>query len=392
MRFVDLEAQQGRIKEGILRRIHQVLGHGQYIMGPEVQELEARLSAYVGVRHAVGCSSGTDALLMALMALGVGRGDAVLTTPFTFMATAEVIAMLGATPVFVDIDGGTFNLSADQLALAIQALRDGDPGIYPLPRDHGGARGLTLRGVIPVNLFGLTADYERIRCVAGAHGLFVVEDAAQSLGAEYLGKRSGSLGDVGCTSFYPSKPLGCYGDGGMCFTDDDDLAALLRSLRDHGNDAGRAYEGVRIGINGRLDTIQAAVLLAKLEIFPEELELRQRVASRYTALISCPGPGLSPLPPQVPSGHKSSWAVYSVLAQDEGHRSLLQGRMREEGIPFAVYYPKPLHLQPAFAYLGYREGDFPVSEEVSRRILSLPMHPYLEEEEQERIVAVISKV
>lgn len=390
MRFVDLQAQQGCIREEILRRIHQVLGHGQYIMGPEVQELEAKLSAYVGVKHAVACSSGTDALLMALMALGVGRGDAVFTTPFTFMATAEAIAIVGATPVFVDIDPRTFNLSADQLALAVKAVRDGDPGVYPLPRDHGDGQGLNLRGVIPVNLFGLTADYERIRDIARANGLFVVEDAAQSLGAEYFGKMSGSLGDMACTSFYPSKPLGCYGDGGMCFTDDDELAAVLRSLRDHGNDGNRRFEGVRIGINGRLDTIQAAVLLAKLEIFPGELELRQQVASRYTALMSCPGPGLAPLPPHVPSGHRSAWALYSVLARDEGHRSLLQGRLGSKGIPFGVYYPKPLHLLPAFAYLGYREGDLPVSEDVSRRILSLPMHPYLREEEQERIASALS--
>lgn len=390
MRFIDLEAQQGRIKEEILRRIHHVLGHGQYILGPEVQELEANLSAYVGVRHAVGCSSGTDALLMALMALGVGRGDAVLTTPFTFAATAEVIAMLGATPVFVDIDPRTFNLSADELPLALEAVQNGDRGVYPVPRGHGSAQRLTARGVVPVNLFGLPADYEGICAVARVHNLFVVEDAAQSFGAEYFGKKSGSLGDMACTSFYPSKPLGCYGDGGMCFTDDEDLAMVLRSLRDHGNDGGCRYESVRIGINGRLDTIQAAVLLAKLEIFPEELELRQQVASRYIDLMSSLGPGLSLLPPHVPSGHRSAWALYNILAQDEGHRSLLQGRLRELGIPCAVYYPKPLHLQPAFAYLGYRKGDFPVSEDVSTRILSLPMHPYLEVEEQERIVSALA--
>jgi UDP-2-acetamido-2-deoxy-ribo-hexuluronate aminotransferase len=386
VRFVDLQAQQERIKGGLLGRLHRVLDHGQYIMGPEVEELEERLASYVGVGHAVGCSSGTDALLMALMAHGVGPGDAVLTTAFTFVATAEVIALLGATPVFVDIDPCTFNISADALSLAVEALREGKPALHPLPLPARGGRRMVPRGIVAVDLFGLPADYGRIQAVAEAGGLFTIEDGAQSFGAEYRGRRSGSLGRIGCTSFYPSKPLGCYGDGGMCFTDDEGLALSLRSLRLHG-DGGRPYESVRIGINGRLDSLQAAVLLAKLEIFEEELAMRQEVAERYGSLLA----GSSGLvTPRVPPGSKSAWALYSVLARDEDHRSLLRRRLSEEGIPSAVYYPRPLHLQPAFSHLGYEEGDFPVSESVSRRILSLPMHPYLRPEEQERIAAVLS--
>ena len=280
MNFIDLNYQQHRIKSQLDARIRAVLSHGNYIMGPEVKELEDRLAAYVGAKHSIGCASGTDALLLALMAYGVGPGDAIFTTPFTFIATAEVISLLGATPVFVDINPQTFNLDPTKLELAIQAVKLGKNDIYPYPHNP-----LNPRGIIAVDLFGLPADYDRINSLAKAHGLFVVEDAAQSFGANYNGKKACALADIACTSFFPAKPLGCYGDGGMCFTDDDALAEVMKSLRVHGK-GGHKYDNVRIGVNGRLDTLQAAILLAKFEIFPEEVELRDQVAARYTELFA----------------------------------------------------------------------------------------------------------
>ena len=288
MQFVDLAYQQQRIKNQLDTRIQAVLAHGNYIMGPEVKELEDKLAAYVGAKHAIGCASGTDALLLALMAYGVGPGDAVFTTPFTFIATAEVISLLGATPVFVDIDPQTFNLDPAKLELAIQALKQNDQSIYPLPRSNSildprssplkrsapPTSDLQPRGIIAVDLFGLPADYDTINSIAKSHGLLVIEDAAQSFGANYKGKKACALADIACTSFFPAKPLGCYGDGGMCFTDDDTLAEVIKSLRVHGK-GGHKYDNVRIGINGRLDTLQAAILLAKFEIFPEEVDTSQ---------------------------------------------------------------------------------------------------------------------
>jgi dTDP-4-amino-4,6-dideoxygalactose transaminase len=392
MQFIDLAAQQRRIKQQIDDRIQRVLAHGKYIMGPEVPELEEKLAGYVGARHALGCASGTDALLLALMAYGVGPGDAIFTTPFTFIATAEVISLLGATPVFVDIEASTFNLDPARLKLAIQAVQAGDPAIHPLPGGRadrgGGPVSLRPRGVIPVDLFGLPADYGRIHTIAGEYGLWVMEDAAQSFGAACQGRMAGSLGHIGCTSFFPAKPLGAYGEGGMCFTDDDRLDEAMRSLRVHGQGQ-HQYDHVRIGLNGRLDSLQAAVLLAKFEIFPEEVELRQQVAQRYTDLLaSC-----SRLrTPSIPAGYLSAWAQYSLLAANAEHRAALQQKLKEEGIPTAIYYPKPLHLQPAFAGLGYQLGDFPVSEDYASRIFSLPMHPYLQGSEQERIAGLICRV
>lgn len=387
MDFIDLKRQQKRIKDFIDQRIQEVLRHGQYINGPEVSELEARLASYVGVKHALGCSSGTDALLMALMAFGVGPGDAIFTTPFTFVATAEVITLVGATPIFVDIDPATFNIDAAKLELAIEALKSSDPKVYPLPLPASDQAGnLRPRGVIPVDLFGLPADYDRIVSIAGEFGLFVIEDAAQAFGAEYKGEKACSFGNIGCTSFFPAKPLGCYGDGGMCFTDNDESADIMRSIQVHGKGEHK-YDNVRIGINGRLDTLQAAILLAKLDIFPEEVELRQLVADRYTQLIgSC-----SMLrAPRVPKGYKSAWAQYSVLPRNGAERSVLQDELKRIGVPTAVYYPMPLHAQTAYAYLGYKTGDFPVSESISQQIFSLPMHPYLEPAEQETVLAAIS--
>jgi dTDP-4-amino-4,6-dideoxygalactose transaminase len=390
MKFIDLEAQQNRIKSSLDQRIQTVLSHGQYINGPEVKELESRLASYVGVKHAIGCASGTDALLMALMACGAGPGDAIFTTPFTFIATAEVISLLGATPVFVDIDPSTFNLDPSKLESAIQALNANDPSIHPLPITPNPLPAIP-RGIVAVDLFGLPADYDRINAVARKHGLFVIEDAAQSFGAEYNGGRCCSLADIACTSFFPAKPLGCYGDGGMCFTDDDRAAEVLRSIRVHGM-GGEKYDNVRIGINGRLDTLQAAILLAKLEVFPEEAQLRQGVAERY-------GDGLrrglsesSSLTLQhIPSGTCSAWAQYSILARDMEERGAIQGSLKQSGIPTAVYYPKPLHRQQAFADLGYQVGDFPVSEGHANCIFSIPMHPYLKEDDQNRAVEAIRR-
>ena len=390
MNFIDLAAQQQRIKGQIDQNIQKVLTHGKYIMGPEIKELESKLAAYVGVKHAIGCASGTDALLMALMAYNVGPGDAIFTTPFTFIATAEVISLLGATPVFVDINPVTFNIDPAKLALAIQAVKFNDPSIHPLPRNHviPKTSNVTLspKGMIPVDLFGLPADYDAINRIAKEHGLFVIEDAAQSFGAEYKGKKACSLADIACTSFFPAKPLGCYGDGGMCFTDDGQLAEIMESIRVHGK-GGHKYDNVRIGINGRLDTLQAAILLAKFEIFPEEVQLRQEAAQRYTTLLTL---NSSLLTPHIPDGYKSVWAQYSLLAKDGDHRSSLQKQLQENKIPTAIYYPKPLHLQTAFKSLAYKESDFPVSENAADRIFSLPMHSYLAVQDQGKIGQVIA--
>jgi UDP-2-acetamido-2-deoxy-ribo-hexuluronate aminotransferase len=380
MDFIDLAAQQRRISEKLNANIARVLAHGQYVNGPEVRELEATLAAYVDVKHAVGCASGTDALLMALMALEIGPGDAVFTTPFTFIATAEVIGLLGATPVFVDIDPATFNIDPAKLAQAVEAVEKGDPTLHPLPGAVGGK--LRPRAVIPVDLFGLPADYDAIEAVAARRVIAVIEDAAQSFGGEYKERKACSFGAVACTSFFPAKPLGCYGDGGMCFTDDDRFAEILRSIRSHGQGSDK-YENIRIGINGRLDTLQAAILLAKFAIFPEEIGLRQEVARRYKELLA----GFVATP-EIPEGCKSAWSQYSILARDSAERSDLMAKLKEAGIPTAIYYPKPLHCQTAFAGLGYQEGDFPVSEDCARRIFSLPMHPYLAAGDQRHIAAL----
>ncbi len=369
--FVDLARQQRRILTKVEKRISTVLRHGQYIMGPEIKELEQKLAEYTGVDHAICCASGTDALLLALMAYGVGPGDAVFTSPFTFISTAEVISLLGAAPVFVDIDPWTFNMDPDCLAKAIRALRANDPEIYPLPaRADDSAPTLRPKGIMPVDLFGIPSDYQRIYTIAAEERLFVIEDAAQSFGAEYHGRRAGSLGDIGCTSFFPAKPLGCYGDGGAVLTQDVGLADRMISLRIHGKGKDK-YDNDRIGLNARMDTLQAALLLPKLEILPEEIMARNRVAAGYTERLS----RLTGLQtPCVPEGLRSAWAQYSILTD---RREDIQAALKAKGIPTAVYYPKPLHLQTAYAGLGYKQGDFPESESASRRILSLPMHPYL---------------
>ena len=374
--FIDLHAQQERIRKKIDAAIKKVLDHGKYIMGPEIFELEERLAEYVGVKHCVSCASGTDALLMALMARGIGPGDAIFTTPFTFVATGEVISLLGATPVFVDIDPQTFNLDPQKLEEAITNCES---------YSSKSSQPLVPRGIIPVDLFGLPAEYDAINSIAREHGIFVVEDAAQGFGGVYKGRTAGSLAAVATTSFFPAKPLGCYGDGGAIFTDDDDLAEILCSIRVHGKGEDK-YDNVRIGVNGRLDTLQAAILLAKLDIFSDELEARQRVADTYSRLFADVSEIVTPY---VFNEGKSAWAQYSILVDD---RVALQKKLNSAGIPSAIYYPQPLHLQAAYSDLGYAVGDFPVTEGIAKRILSLPMHPYLEEDKQKKIVNVIKSL
>jgi dTDP-4-amino-4,6-dideoxygalactose transaminase len=381
--FIDLRTQYERIQSGVEAAVLKVLRSGQYILGPEVGELESVLARHAGTRYCVSCASGTDALLMALMAHGVGPGDAVFAPTFTFFATAEVISLTGATPVFVDVDPVTFNMRPDQLEAAIRALAADDATIHPLPRRAPGTPPLRARGVISVDLFGLATDYDGLNTLANAHGLFLVEDAAQSYGARYQGRRAGSLAPIGCTSFFPAKPLGAYGDGGAVFTDDEATDELLRSIRVHGQGRDR-YENVRIGINGRLDSIQAAVLLEKMRIFDDEIEARQRVADTYARLIASAGVDL--IAPTVPEGHLSAWAQYSLLARDQAARDAMIAKLKAAGVPTAIYYPLPLHLQKAFAPLGYQAGDLPISESAAQRIFSIPMHPYLDEATQRQIV------
>ena len=366
MQFIDLAAQQKRIRGAIEAGFQKILDHGQYILGPEIKEIEEKLAAYVGMPHAVSVASGTDALLMPLMVEKIGPGDAVFTTTFTFIATAEVIRLLGATPVFVDIDPQTFNIDPAKLEMAIKQTIT--------------KKKLAPRGIIPVDLFGQPADYQAIQAIADKYKLFVLEDAAQSFGASQQGKKAGALARIGATSFFPAKPLGCYGDGGMIFTDSRDMVDQLLSIRVHGQGTDK-YTNVRVGINGRMDSLQAAVLLAKMTIFPEEIELRQEVAARYDRILE----GCVTVP-KVLANNRSAWAQYSVL---HPRRDDVIKKLRVAGIPTAIYYPIPLHLQQAFAGLGYRAGAFPVAERIAGEIFSLPMHPYLDKDTQEKICQVI---
>lgn len=358
--FIDLKSQQQRIFHDLDRRIKAVLAHGQYIMGPEVMELEEKLAAFAGVKHCISASSGTDTLLIALMALGIGSGDEVITSPFTFIATGEMIALTGAKPVFVDIDPRTYNIDPSLIEAAIT------------PRT---------KAIMPVSLYGQCADFDAINTIAERYNQPVVEDGAQSFGATYKGKRSCGLSTIGSTSFFPSKPLGCYGDGGALFTNDDNIAKAMREIRIHGQD--RRYHHPRIGINGRMDTLQAAILLAKLEIFAEEVAARARIGARYTELLqNCV------VTPFIGSENTSVYAQYTVQVEN---RADLQKKLGEQGVPTAVHYPVPLHLQPVFAGLGLQKGSFPVSEAASERVMSLPMHPYLVQMEQDAIVKLLQK-
>lgn len=356
MQFIDLKSQYRKLKSDIDARIQTVLDHGQYILGPEVAELETRLAARTGSKHCVSCASGTDALLLAMMALGIGHGDEVITSPFTFFATGEMIALLGAVPIFVDIDPETYNIDPAKIEAAIT------------PRT---------KAIMPVSLYGQCADFDPINEVAAKHDLAVIEDAAQSFGGTYKGRVSGNLSTIGCTSFFPSKPLGCYGDGGALFTNDDELARRLLEMRNHGQD--RRYHHTSIGINGRLDTIQAAILLAKLDVFDEELAARQQAAAAYNNLLQ--GTVQTPV---VRDGCTSPYAQYTIEVDD---RDAVQQALQQAGIPTAVHYPVPLHLQPVFASMKLSEGSFPDSERAGKRVLSLPMHPYLETNQINKIAA-----
>lgn len=361
VQFIDLAAQQARIRTDVDAGMARVLDHGRYIMGPEIAQLEAELATFVGEGEVVSCASGTDALVMALLLRGAGPGHAVFVPSFTFAATAEAVAILGATPVFVDIDPVTYNLEAASLDAAVRGL---GPGLRPV-------------GVIPVDLFGLPADYEGIDAVAAEHGLWVIADAAQGFGAAVGRRRVGCFAPLTTTSFFPAKPLGCYGDGGAVVALDPDDAAILRSVRVHGSGTDK-YDNVRLGINGRLDTLQAAVLLAKLAIFDDELERRDAVARRYTAALSG-----SIVTPTVPDGVTSAWAQYTVRVPD---RSTVAAAMDDRGIPTAVYYPLPLHRQGAYRAYPVGAGGMAATDRAADEVLSLPMHPYLSAVDQDLVV------
>jgi len=357
--FVDLKSQYAALKQSIDARIQRVLDHGRYIMGPEVGELEQRLQGITGARHCVSVASGTEALLIALMALDVKPGDEVVTTPFTFVATAEMIVLLGAKPMFVDVEENTANIDASKIEAAIT------------PRT---------RAIMPVSLYGQPADMDEINAIAAQHRLPVIEDAAQSFGATYAGRKSCHLSTIGCTSFFPSKPLGCYGDGGAIFTDDDALAGAMREIRVHGQQG--HYRHTRVGVGGRMDSIQCAVVLAKLERFDWELERRVAIARRYDELLAGKVRLL-----RVKPGRSSAYAQYTVRAHA---REKLEARLKANAIPTAVHYPLPIHQQPAYA-AAHAGQSFPISERLAAEVLSLPVHPYLEHSVQDRIVAAVAE-
>lgn len=365
MQFIDLKKQYASIENRMNERIQQVLDHQKFIMGPEVFELEERLADYVGVKHCISCANGTDALIMPLMAYGIGEGDAIFVPAFTFFATAECVSVVGATPVFVDVEEDSFNLDPIKLEQAIEKVVKENK--------------LSPKGIIPVDLFGLSADYESINKIAKKDDLFVLEDAAQSFGGTYRKAKNCSHVDVAATSFFPAKPLGCYGDGGAIFTDNDELAEILQSIRVHGK-GDHKYENVRIGLNSRLDTLQAAVLLSKMDIFNEELRARQWVASEYNERLK----DFFDVP-HLPTDEQCAWAQYTLKSSSSEERDFLMEELGKHGIPTMIYYPKAIHLQEAYTELGYQLGDFPVSEKLSQVVFSLPMHPYLSRDEIERI-------
>jgi dTDP-4-amino-4,6-dideoxygalactose transaminase len=366
--FIDLAAQRRRLGKSVDEAVSRVLTHCQFINGPEVTQLEAALAAFSGARHVVSCASGTDALLMVLMAKGVGRGDAVLCPSFTFCATGEAVALTGATPVFVDVDEATFNIDANSLKRGVATAKK---------------RGLKPKAVIPVDLFGQSADHDAIGAVAEAEGLFVLDDAAQAFGASYKGRRLGTFGLATATSFFPAKPLGCFGDGGAIFTDDAELAATLRSVRVHGQGSDK-YDNVRLGLTGRLDTMQAAVLIEKLKIFEDEIAARNKVAARYAQ-----GVGNVVAVPQVAAGCTSVWAQYTIRLPKECDRDDFAAALKAQGIPTAIYYPKSMHQQTAYRDFPVADGGLAASESLSRDVISLPMHAYLDEPTQERIIKVV---
>ena len=366
--FIDIGAQRRRLGKSIDEAVGRVLAHCQFINGPEVAQLEAALADFSGARHVVSCASGTDALLMVLMAKGIGAGDAVFCPSFTFCATGEAVALTGATPVFVDVDEATFNMDAASLKRGIAtAIR----------------AGLKPRAVIPVDLFGQSADHDGIGEVADAEGLFVLDDAAQGFGASYKGRRLGTFGLATATSFFPAKPLGCFGDGGAIFTDDAELAQKLRSIRVHGQGSDK-YDNVRLGLTGRLDTVQAAVLIEKLRIFEDEIAARDKVADRYAR-----GLGNMVGVPRLAGGCSSVWAQYTIRLPSGIDRDGFAAALKSQGIPTAIYYPKSMHQQTAYRDFPVADGGLPASERLSRDVISLPMHAYLDERTQERIIATV---
>lgn len=366
MPFIDLGKQYDRLKKEIDEALVSVAAGGKYINGPEVKELEDALAEHAEAARCVSCANGTDALSLVLLAWGIGPGDAVFVPTFTFIATAEVVSLLGATPVFVDIDPVTFNI---------------DPADLEAKISKTAAEGaLRPRAVIPVDLFGLPYDFEKVAAICDRHKLPILEDAAQGFGGVYGARQAGRLGTAGATSFFPSKPLGCYGDGGAVFTDDEGLADTLKSLRTHGSGADR-YQHTRVGVNSRLDTMQAAVLLVKLKAFDEELELRRQVAAAYERELAWTLQGAIPV---VPGGRLSAWAQYTVRVPAALRAGMIDS-LKAKGVPTMVYYPRPLHLQRAFASLGGKEGDHPVAERAAREVLSLPMHPYLSDDDVKRV-------
>jgi dTDP-4-amino-4,6-dideoxygalactose transaminase len=366
--FIDVAAQRLRLGKSIDAAVSRVLAHCQFINGPEVAQLEAALMAFSGAKHVVTCASGTDALLMVLMAKGVGRGDAVLCPSFTFCATGEAVALTGATPVFVDVDEETFNIDATSLKSGIATARQ---------------RGLKPVAVIPVDLFGQSADHDAIAAVAAGEGLFVLDDAAQGFGASYKGRRLGTFGLATATSFFPAKPLGCFGDGGAIFTDDAELAQTLRSIRVHGQGADK-YDNVRLGLTARLDTMQAAILIEKLKIFEDEIAARNQVAERYAR-------GLSNVVsvPRLAAGCTSVWAQYTIRLPKGTDRDGFAAALKAQGIPTAIYYPKSMHQQTAYRDFPIADGGLPVAEQLSEDVISLPMHAYLDEPTQQRIIEAV---
>ena len=357
MQFIDLVAQQDRIKDKLNANIQKVLAHGQYILGPEVHELEEKLSAYTGAKYCITCANGTDALQIAQMAFGIGPGDEVITPGFTYIATAETVAVLGAKPIYVDINPKTYNLDIEQLEAAIT------------PRT---------KAIIAVSLYGQCADFDAINAIAAKYNIPVIEDAAQSFGASYKGKKSCNLTTVACTSFFPSKPLGCYGDGGAIFTNDEALATVIRQIARHGQD--RRYHHIRVGVNSRLDTLQAAILLPKLEILDDEMQARQRVAEMYNQLFTEAGITTIPF---IEAHNQSAWAQYTIQVDN---RDEIQAKLKEQGIPTAVHYPIPLNKQPAVADSN---AILPVGDAVAERVVSLPMHPYLSEASQKTVTKAL---
>lgn len=366
--FIDIGAQRRRLGSKIDDAVSRVLTHCQFINGPEVTQLEADLAAFCGAKHVVSCASGTDALLMVLMAQGIGPGDAVLCPSFTFCATGEVVALTGATPVFVDVDEATFNMDIASLKVGIATARK---------------LGLKVKAVIPVDLFGQSADHDAIGAVAKNEGLFVLDDAAQGFGATYKGRKLGTFGLATATSFFPAKPLGCFGDGGAIFTDDADLAERLRSVRVHGQGSDK-YDNVRLGLTGRLDTMQAAILIEKLKIFEDEIAARNRVASRYFDALHT-----IVTAPRVVEGHTSVWAQYTIRLPNGVKREAFADALKAQGIPTAIYYPKSMHQQTAYKQYPVADGGLPVSERLSQEVISLPMHAYLEPAAQDRVIKAV---